>query len=80
MQATLHEDAKQYSEYRTSKPRYNIEFGPRPYKDPENLRGLYLGEDFTQGEIAEFYEVDQATISRWFSKFDISTGYGESDG
>lgn len=37
---------------------------PRPYHDSDNLRILYQELGWSQSEIADFYAVDQSTISR----------------
>lgn len=47
--------------------------GREPYEIAENLRGLYHERDWSQGEIADFYDVDQSTISRAMNDADIET-------
>jgi len=38
--------------------------GIRPYEKEEYLRELYHEKEWTQSEIADFYGVDQSTISK----------------
>jgi len=44
--------------------------------DKAELASLYQ-QGLTQQEIADEYEVTQSAVSRWFSRMDIRTGWGE---
>jgi hypothetical protein len=41
----------------------------RPIED--DLRGLYVGENRTQQEIADLYGINIATVNRWLERFGI---------
>lgn len=43
----------------------------QPYKDPQILEQLYIEDGHTQDEIAEFYGIDQSTVSYWLDKHGI---------
>lgn len=43
------------------------------YRDPENLQTLYWERGWDQAEIADFYGVNQSTISRAMSRAGIET-------
>jgi DNA-binding transcriptional regulator LsrR (DeoR family) len=47
----------------------------RPWKDPDRLRRLYHDDGLTQSEIAHRFGIDDSTVSYWFTKFGIETGY-----
>lgn len=44
---------------------------PRPYQDPENLDKLYHQLEWSQSDIADFYDVSQATISRAMDEAEV---------
>ena len=46
---------------------------PKPYQSAENLRELYHEREWSQSEIADFYNVSQATISRVMNDVGIKT-------
>ena len=53
-----------------------------PWKDRNTLRGLYHGDDLTQGEIAEHFngqghDVAPSTISYWMNKLEIETTHSD---
>ena len=52
----------------------------RPYHDAENLRVAYHELGWNQTRIAEFYGVDQATISRSMKQAGVETNVGSSGG
>lgn len=45
----------------------------QPYQDANRLRRLYDSEGLTQREIAEMFDVDRSTISRWMNEYEIDT-------
>lgn len=47
----------------------------RPWQDESVLRELYEIEGLDQYEIADRLDCSQVTISKWFKKHDISTGF-----
>ena len=47
----------------------------RPWKDADTLRRLYHDDGLTQQEIAERFGIDDSTVSYWFRKLGINTGY-----
>jgi len=47
--------------------------GVKAYEKEETLRTLYHDRDWSQGDIADFFNVDQSTISRAMDKADIET-------
>lgn len=47
--------------------------GVQPYHKESYLRELYNEKEWTQEEIADFYNVDVSTICRWMDKNGIDT-------
>lgn len=47
--------------------------GVEPYEKAENLQALYHDRGWSQREIADFYDVDQSTISRTMNEVDVET-------
>lgn len=45
----------------------------RPYQDADRLRQLYHEEGLTQREIAERFDLDPSTITRWMAEYGIET-------
>lgn len=45
----------------------------RPYQDRERLNRLYHEEGLTQQEIADKFNVDRSTITRWMNRREIDT-------
>lgn len=46
-----------------------------PQEDRETLEGMYNDLGMTQEQIAEVFDVTQSTVSYWFKKHGIETGY-----
>lgn len=53
--------------------RSTYEYGGEPYKDPTVLSQLYHEEELSQSDIADEFEISQATVSYWMAELDIDT-------
>lgn len=49
----------------------------RPYQDREQLNQLYHEEGLTQQEIADKFNVNRSTITRWMDRHEINTRRGK---
>ena len=51
----------------------------RPYQDRDRLNRLYHEEGLTQQEIANKFNIDRSTITRWMDRHEINTRRGNTE-